>query len=99
MKSHSDKIIKYDMGPYGEYIRATATVGTWSELLNANFRSFEVTYDYFENVVMEAPKKLVRALSYSLPMFLVEHVEVVRNTVQILPRRTLVPKPYNDPLE
>ena len=99
LKAHGDRIIKYDLGPYGEYIRATATVETWSELLNANFRSFEISYDYFENVVMEAPKKLIRALSYSLPTFLVEHVEVVRNTVQILPRRTLVPKPYDDPLE
>lgn len=100
LKSHGDKIISYDMGPYGEYIKATAKVSVWSELLNANFRQFEITYDYFENVVMEAPKKLVRALSYSLPTFLVDHVECVRNTVQILPRRTLQPKAdMSDPLE
>lgn len=88
------------MGPYGEYIKATAKVSVWAELLNANFRQFEITYDYFENVVMEAPKKMIRALSYSLPTFLVDHVECVRNTVQILPRRTLQPKAdMSDPLE
>ena len=100
LKSHGDKIISYDMGPYGEYIKATAKVSVWSELLNANFRQFEITYDYFENVVMEAPKKMIRALSYSLPDFLVDHVECVRNTVQLLPRRTLQPKAdLSDPLE
>lgn len=100
LKSHGDKIIHYDMGPYGEYIKATAKISDWSSILNANFRSFEISYDYFENAVMETPKKLVRALSYSLPTFLVEHVETVRNTVQILPRRTLIPKAsLDDPLE
>jgi subtilase family serine protease len=86
------------MGPYGEYIRATAKVSVWSELLNANFREFVVFYDEFENAMAEPTKRILRALEYSLPNFLVEHVEVVRNTIQVLPRRSLQPMSY-EPVE
>ena len=40
--------------------------------------------------------RLIRALSYSLPMSLAEHVEIVRNTCEILPRRGLLPAPIPD---
>ena len=49
LQGQGDSIVSYDMGPYGEYIRATAKVSVWSELLNAEFRVFQVTYDEFEN--------------------------------------------------
>merc|ERR1719353_1814253 len=96
LQGQGDSIVSYDMGPYGEYIRATAKVSVWSELLNAEFRVFQVTYDEFENAMKEAPKRLIRALSYSLPMHLASHVEAVRNTVEILPRRSLI---YHNPNE
>lgn len=98
LKAQGNDIKSYDMGPYGEYIKATAPVSVWSKLLNANFREFVVFFDEFDNVLNEPTKRLIRALEYSLPNFLVEHVEVVRNTVQVLPRRTLRPMSY-EPLD
>ena len=96
LQAQGENVISYDMGPYGEYIRATAKISVWSELLNADFRIFRVTYDEFENAMKESPRRLIRALSYSLPIYLASHVETVRNTVEILPRRSLI---YHNPSE
>jgi len=62
LKDQGDKIQSYDMGPFGEYIRATAKISVWSELFNADFREFELNYDAFDDSLMEAPKRLTEIL-------------------------------------
>jgi hypothetical protein len=95
MESHRTMIHTYDTGPHGEYIRAKATLGTWKEILQADFREFDIFQDVISPDGLTKDTKLIntvnRALSYSLPRFLADHVETVHNTVQILPRRSLSP--------
>jgi tripeptidyl-peptidase-1 len=59
--------------PHGEYIKARARVGTWENLLATQFFEFRP-----EN---PQKKSVLRALEYSLPVELTEHVQGVFNTV------------------
>lgn len=90
LKSHGNKISWYDMGPTGEYVRARATIATWNEILQADFREFEVLLDSDDRLESQ---KLHRTVSYFLPRYVADHIETVHNTVQILPRRTSYPTP------
>jgi tripeptidyl-peptidase-1 len=63
---------------HGEYISARAKVGVWENLFATKFFEFQ-----HENA---KTKPVVRALEYSLPVELAEHVEGVFNTVQLPPR-------------
>lgn len=67
--------------PYGEYISARGRVGQLEKLFNTQFFSFQS-----EN---PKDKPVVRALEYSLPVELVEHVSTVFNTVHLPPRTPL----------
>eukprot|EP01040_Poterioochromonas_malhamensis_P002533 gene2533-2694_t len=60
---------------YGEYITARAKVSTWEKLFDTEFYQFHP-----EN---PQAKPVVRALEYSIPAELSEHVELVFNTVQL----------------
>jgi tripeptidyl-peptidase-1 len=61
--------------PYGEYITARGKVSQWETLFNTEFYEFQH---------MDANKKpVLRALEYSLPIELTEHVNTVFNTVHL----------------
>jgi tripeptidyl-peptidase-1 len=66
---------------YNEYVSAVATISTWEILFNTTFHSFEHT---IIDEVLNVEKTVVyyRALSYSLPNSLIDHVSAVFNTVQ-----------------
>ena len=72
-----------DEGPFGEHIRAVANISTWAKLLHAEFRRVEVTYktynpkDYDLLSNIDESRTINRALRYSLPLYLREHVNEV----------------------
>ena len=56
----------------GEYIFVTGKVGDWEEMLETEFHHFQ-----------HEEKLIIRALEYSLPHELKEHVHAVFNTVHV----------------
>lgn len=65
-----------------DYIKATATIEVWENLLNANF------YYYHDESVKNKsgkPKVFIRSQEYSIPQSLEEHIECIFNTVQAPP--------------
>lgn len=73
-------ILSTSASKYGDYIFADALISQWEELFSAEF--FELEHKTKPGV------KFVRSLQYSLPEFLLEHVDAVLNTVQL-------PSPHN----
>ncbi len=65
------------------YIRASAPISRWEELLNAEFHNFEDQSARF--TTQSKRKSYVRATEYSLPEELHAHVNAVFNTVQVPP--------------
>ncbi len=61
---------------YGEYISARAKVSLWEKVFATEFYEFQ-------HESADTKKAVLRALEYSLPVELVEHVEGVFNTVQL----------------
>lgn len=65
-----------------DYIKATATVGVWENLLSASF----YYYHDVSNLKKDAdPKIFIRSKEYSIPDSLDEHIECIFNTVQAPP--------------
>ena len=68
---------------YGEYITARAPLSTWEEMFSTEFHSYERR---------ENGKVIIRAMHYSLPEHLKDHVAAVFNTVQFpVVRKRLTP--------
>ena len=68
---------------YGEYIAATAPVSFWETFFETEFVTVGPTFGpKFRNNEPAPDATAVRAVQYSLPEFLVEHVLTVLNTVQ-----------------
>lgn len=76
LKEHGATVVKTT--PYGEYITAVAPVATWGKLFATTFYNFQ-----HEN---QATQPVIRAVHYSIPKDIAEHVETVFNTVQLPPR-------------
>ena len=66
-----------------EYIKATATIATWEDILSASFYEYK---DHSSKAELSHNDKTIhRAESYSLPTSVAEHVSGVFNTVQVPP--------------
>ena len=63
---------------FGDYVTAKAPVSLWEKLLKTEFFIFHHTIEDSENVV-----ELVRALMYSVPATLHEHIASVFQTIQM----------------
>ena len=76
LKDSGAQIVKTT--PYGEYISAVAPVGAWEKM-------FATTFYYFQHA-QNAFVPITRAVHYSIPAVLADHVSAVFNTVQMPPR-------------
>lgn len=76
LKDSGAKVVKKT--PYGEYISAVAPVKLWEKLFATTFYSFH----HVENAI----RPITRAVHYSIPSSLENHLSAVFNTVQMPPR-------------
>eukprot|EP01038_Epipyxis_sp_PR26KG_P006001 gene6001-8263_t len=70
-----NNIVLVEQSLYGDYLTATAPIGKWETVLNAEFYSFEISSSH-------GIQTFHRALHYSLPLELIDHVETVLKTTQ-----------------
>jgi hypothetical protein len=66
-----------------DYIKANATVSVWQHLLNTTFYLWE---DQSLEGFKSNSKLFIRATEYFLPVFMIEHVSGIFNTVQVPPK-------------
>lgn len=70
LKEHGASVVK--TAPYGEFITAVGPISLWEKLFATTFFSFK----------QDGKDAINRAMHYSLPMEIAEHVAAVFNTVQ-----------------
>ena len=68
---------------HGEYITVEAPVSMWEDIFNTQFMTFKHTPGFAASNSTTAHRELFRALDYSLPAELADHVHSVFNTVQL----------------
>lgn len=76
--------------PYGEFIHVQGTVSQWEESLNAKFYEVhdvsKVNLGGRKEPRSRKTEPLLRALEYTVPLEIEEHVQAMFNTVQVPPK-------------
>ena len=68
---------------FDEFITATASVKVWEDMLNTEFNTYAMKPETQAAMNGAKDEMIIRCESYSLPVELMEHVNVVFKTVQI----------------
>jgi tripeptidyl-peptidase-1 len=89
MKGQNIEIV--EQSPWGDEITAKAPIAVWEQVFSTNFHNFEQHHSKSNTqrkgmVPETVVSGFVRAMQYTLPAEIEEHVEAAFNTVQFTPR-------------